>query len=129
MSTPVTLVNRHPRLRPAHRLQEKLARKVFAGERKKGTVDIILADNAFLRTLNRRYRKKNKTTDVLSFGFGEPGRPDESGFWGEIYINLDMLQTEAGKRRITLKETLALRVVHGLLHLFGYDHEKPDEKQ
>ena len=127
MNSPVTLVNRHPRLRPAHRLQEKLAQMVFAGERKKGTADIILADAAFLRTLNRRYRKKNKTTDVLSFSFGEPGRSDESGFWGEIYINLDMLRTEAGKHCITLKDALALRVVHGLLHLFGYDHEKTAE--
>jgi len=118
----VTIINRHRCLRPAHRPQERLAATIFAGERKSGAADIILTGAAPVRTLNRRFRKKSKTTDVLSFPFGEEGRPDEAGFWGEVYINLDVLRTEAKHQHIALKETLARRVVHGLLHLFGYDH-------
>lgn len=123
MNAPVTMTNRHPNLRPAHRPQQLLVQKVFAGERKRGTVDIILAESSLLRTLNRRHRKKDKTTDVLSFPFGAEGRPDASGFWGEIYIDLDLLLREAKHNKTALKDGLALRIVHGLLHLFGYDHE------
>ena len=127
MNPPVTIVNRHPRLRPAHRPQERLAQKVFVGERKRGTADIILAGSGLLRTLSRRYRKKDKISDVLSFPFGAEGRPDASGFWGEIYINLDLVRGEAKQNKITMKEALALRVVHGLLHLFGFGHEDDDQ--
>jgi probable rRNA maturation factor len=119
---PVTFINRHSCARPAHRPQERLAAKIFAGERKSGAADIILTGSAPIRTLNRRFRTHNRTTDVLSFPFGEKGRPDETGFWGEVYINLDVLRREAKKHRLALKETLARRVAHGLLHLFGYDH-------
>ena len=123
MNSPITLTNRHPNLRPAHRPQQRLVQKVFASERKRGSVDIILAGSSLLRTLNRRHRKQNKTTDVLSFPFGAEGRPDASGFWGEIYINLDLVLREAKHNKTALKDALALRIVHGLLHLFGYDHK------
>lgn len=126
MSSPVSFTNRHPVLRPAHRPQELLARRVFRGERKKGHAEVILAGTTILRGLNRHFRQKNKSTDVLSFPFGEPGSPDTSGFWGEIYIDLDILQTERRRAGSKLKDALAWRVVHGLLHLFGYDHYHDD---
>ncbi len=123
----ITIVNKHPRLRPAHQPQERLALQVFKGERKKGLVDIILIDTVKLRELNRRFRRENQTTDVLSFPFGAGGQPDSSGYWGEIYINLDLLGTESKREKIALRDTLALRVVHGLLHLFGYDHHSEED--
>jgi len=127
VSSPVTITNLHPRLRPAHKPLERVASRVFAGERKKGRADIILAGTELLHDLNRKFRKKNKTTDVLSFGFGAGGRPDASGFWGEIYINLDVLRDEAKKQHSTLRDGVARRVVHGLLHVFGYDHQRTAE--
>jgi probable rRNA maturation factor len=123
VKSPVTIVNRHRCLRPAHGPQERLAARVFAAERKRGSADIILTGAALVRSLNRRYRKKNKTTDVLSFSYGDKGKPDETGSWGEIYINLDAVRSEARCERIALRESLARRVVHGLLHLLGYDHQ------
>jgi len=126
----ISIMNRHPRYRPAHEPQLRLARQVFKGEGKRGTVDIILGDAAMLRSLNRQFRHTAKTTDILSFPFGEQGRPDESGYWGEIYINLDRLHTEAERESATMRDALALRVAHGLLHLFGYDHiDDPDARQ
>ena len=127
MNPSIVLVNQHPRLRPAHRPLEMLARKVFAGEHKRGTADVILVGSQMLRSLNRRFRKLNDTTDVLSFPFGAEGQPDASGYWGEIYINLDRINSEAKNNKTTLKETVALRVVHGLLHLFGHTHRTADE--
>ncbi len=127
MNPSIILVNRHPRLRPAHRPLEMLARRVFAGEHKQGTADVILVGSQMLRSLNRRFLQRDRTTDVLSFPFGAGGRPDAAGYWGEIYINLDVISREAKRHGTTLKEALAWRLVHGLLHLFGYDHRTADE--
>lgn len=127
MTAPVTISNRHAHLRPAHRPLERLASRVFSGERSKGHADIILAGSSVLLTLNRRFRKKNKTTDVLAFAFGGHGRPDSSGFWGEVYVNLDLLRREAKQTGLTLRDALAWRIVHGLLHLLGYDHRLAKE--
>jgi probable rRNA maturation factor len=127
MNPSITLTNRHPRLRPAHRPLEMLARRVFAGEHKRGTADVILIGSALLHSLNRRFLQHDRTTDVLSFPFGAAGKPDSSGYWGEVYINLDLVNTDAKNNNTTLKEALAWRMVHGLLHLFGYDHRTKDE--
>lgn len=127
MNPSIVLVNHHPHLRPAHRPLEMLARRVFTGEHKRGTADVILVGSRMLHSLNRRFRQRNNTTDVLSFPFGAEGRPDSSGYWGEIYINLDLISREAKSHKTTLKEAVALRVVHGLLHLFGYVHRTGDE--
>jgi len=127
MNPAIILVNRHPRLRPAHRQLELLARKVFSGEHHRGIADVILSGSKTIRALNRRFLKHDYATDVLSFPFGAKGRPDASGYWGEIYINLDYVNQDAKNHGVLLKEALAWRLVHGLLHLFGYDHRTKDE--
>lgn len=127
MNPSITLTNRHPHLRPAHRPLEMLARRVFAGEHKRGMADVIFIGSQMLRSLNRRFLKRDRTTDVLSFPFGAEGKPDGAGYWGEVYINLDLVNTDAKNSGTTLKEALAWRMVHGLLHLFGYDHRTKQE--
>ncbi len=104
-----------------------LARRVFAGEHKRGNADVILIGSQMLRSLNRRFLQHDRTTDVLSFPFGAEGQPDASGYWGEIYINLDLVNKDAKNNGTTLKEALAWRMIHGLLHLFGYDHRTEEE--
>ncbi len=78
-----------------------------------------------MRRLNREFRGKDQTTDVLSFPAVsdlEPGRPH----LGEIAISLPRAGRQARRADWRLRDELALLVTHGYLHLLGYDHEKDD---
>ena len=91
-----------------------------APSRARGTMTVALVSDARVRALNRKYRKKDKSTDVLSFP------SDERGFLGDVVIaeGVSARQArEAGHSRATELRVLAL---HGLLHLLGYDHEHDD---
>lgn len=88
----------------------------------KGTVTIRIAGAAEVRALNRKYRRKDCATDVLSFPLGEklPG-----GFYaGDILICRSLAEKQARQNAQTLEKELLLLMIHGLLHLQGRDHEK-----
>jgi len=84
---------------------------------------IVLAGDATVRRLNRVFRKKDKTTDVLSFP--ESGRPYPDGTLplGEIVISVPQAARQAKAAGHGLARELRLLVIHGYLHLLGYDHE------
>jgi len=99
----------------------------------KSEVGLILADNAKMRSLNRRYRGKDKPTNVLSFtnqeiAGGVQVEPDKN-YLGDIYVGTIVLSDEAKKLQISEKERFAQLFVHGLLHLLGWDHEKSAERK
>ncbi|HEX5132051.1 MAG TPA: rRNA maturation RNase YbeY [Candidatus Krumholzibacteria bacterium] len=85
-------------------------------------VNVVIVDDREIRRLNRRYRGKDKPTDVLSFSYrDDPGPRD--GTAGDIYVSLDTLARDARRLGVDVSH-LALRiVVHGMLHVIGYDHE------
>ncbi len=84
-----------------------------------GEVTLLLADNNRIRDLNRSFRGKNKTTDVLSFPAAENGE----GVAGDLAISVPIAATQAATHGHTLAEELRILTLHGLLHLAGYDHE------
>lgn len=95
------------------RIDEKflkgLAKKVLKGENKKGLdLSIAFVDKNKIKELNKKYRKKNKATDVLSFGED----------LNEVVICPGMIET---------KKELALLLIHGILHLLSYEHSKKME--
>ena len=90
-----------------------------------GSVDVLLAGNPDLRALNRRFRKKNQPTDVLSFPAGDGPR---NGFAGDIAISVDIAKQNAKRLGHTAAEEIKILCLHGLLHLAGFDHER-DEGQ
>jgi probable rRNA maturation factor len=79
-----------------------------------GDVDVLISGNQRLRELNRRFRRKNKPTDVLSF-------PRPSG--GDIAISAQIARDNARLYGHSIAEELKILVLHGMLHLAGYDHE------
>ena len=84
---------------------------------------IVLADNAMLRDLNRRFRGKNKPTNVLSFPGEDANVPaGESVALGDVAIAFETAVAEAAAEGKTVADHLAHLVVHGVLHLRGYDH-------
>ncbi len=95
------------------------------------TLTLVMTDNDYIRTINNNYRKKDKPTDVISFAYREnpfPGLPDELENLGDIYISLEKAKEQSVDYGVTLKEEVKRLLIHGILHLLGYDHEK-DRKQ
>ncbi len=111
-----------------------------AGFQEPVEVSVVLADDQRLRELNRRYRGLDQPTDVLSFGganfgAGQPATqraPGEGGgeplYLGDIVISMDRCAAQAQAQGHSPDAELALLVVHGTLHLLGYDHDTQRRK-
>jgi probable rRNA maturation factor len=89
-------------------------------------VAIVLATDATVRRLNREFRGKDETTDVLSFPAGGDVFPDGTRPLGEIVISVAQAARQAEARGHSLARELRVLVIHGYLHLLGYDHEVDD---
>ena len=86
-----------------------------------GSVSVLLAEDEQIRRLNREFRGKDKATDVLSFPAGEgAGR---TRIAGDLAISVETAAREAEKRGHSLDLELRVLLLHGVLHLAGYDHE------
>ena len=81
-----------------------------------GTVTCLISNDEELRRLNRKFRKKDYATDVLSF-------PASDGL-GELAISLDRAAAQAEEMGHSLEEELRILILHGVLHLTGMDHER-----
>lgn len=88
-------------------------------------ITIALTDDAQMRDLNRTWRNKDQPTNVLSFPAGEA--PGESGALGDVVIAYGTTQREAEEAGITLTDHVSHLVVHGVLHLLGFDHRNDAE--
>lgn len=87
-----------------------------------GNMAIKLGDKEESRVLNKQYRQKDYPTDVLSFPFNEEV-PEEGFYLGDIFICYPVAEEQAKENGITLEEELFTLMLHGVLHLAGYDHE------
>lgn len=90
-------------------------------------VNISFVDNSEIKTLNNKFRKIDKSTDVLSFPLGENGEYDtnpETGYkaLGDIVISVEHAVAQAHEYGHTLNREMAFLTVHSMLHLLGYDH-------
>ena len=112
---------------PAARLEAFVRRVARKAPPTKATgVSIVLAGDASVRRLNRDFRGKDANTDVLSFPSGVPELPDGTRPLGEIVISVAQAARQAEAAGHSLASELRLLVIHGYLHLLGYDHEVDD---
>jgi probable rRNA maturation factor len=88
-----------------------------------GEVHVLLADDATLRRLNRTFRGKNTATDVLSFPAGDAGDGNGSGVAGDLAISLETAARQAVRFGHSLRDEVRVLLLHGTLHLAGFDHE------
>jgi probable rRNA maturation factor len=96
---------------------------VLAGEGETDAeISLAFVDNATSRQLNQRYLQHDQPTDVLSFPLSE-GKAGKLG--GELVIGAEVAQDQAQERGHDVQAELALYVIHGLLHLCGYDDKTP----
>jgi len=91
-----------------------------APSRAKGTLTVAIVPDAEVRRLNRRYRRRNAATDVLSFPSEEPGD------LGDVVIAAGLARRQAQQAGHSLQVEYRVLALHGLLHLLGYDHEVDD---
>jgi probable rRNA maturation factor len=91
----------------------------------KGAVDILITGNPAMRSLNLRFRKKDKATDVLSFPSDAAGSPE---FAGEIAISADIATQNSLRLGHSPAVEIKILTLHGILHLAGYDHERDNGK-
>ena len=98
---------------------KEIAGKVLRGEKNGMELSVVTVGEKRIGTLNRKYRKKNKPTDILSFNYGEAG---------EIVICPEQVRKNAKEYKSTFKQELIKVLIHGVLHLLGYDHEKSSQK-
>lgn len=98
-------------------------------------IDCLITDDAGIQALNRRYRGIDRPTDVLSFALDEPGTdgtafpiaPGGMAGMGILVVSYPTALEQAQRNRVTLEYEMRLLLVHGVLHLLGYDHEKRNE--
>ena len=102
---------------------KRAARQAVAdcGFKGKSVLTVLLAGDARLRALNHDFRGKNKSTNVLSF----PAAPNGENYRGDIALGYGVTAKEARAAGKSLSDHAAHLVVHGVLHLAGYDHERP----
>jgi probable rRNA maturation factor len=104
---------------------EKIIKIIFQKEQKKvRALSITFVKEKEIEKLNTRYRKKRKGTDVLSFRLSLPGKP----LLGQIVICPKIVRDNAKKLKTSFKEELLRVLIHGVLHLLGYDHEKSQKE-
>ena len=91
-------------------------------------LSILLTDDKKIRELNKQYRNKNISTDVLSFSQTE-GEEDglEHNLLGDIVISTSTAMRQCSEHNLSIDEEIVLLLIHGILHLLGFDHDRSDE--
>ncbi len=115
-------------------LEDLIRRSVEAAAAEEGLAEteeielsVLLCDDAAVRVLNRTWRAKDKPTNVLSFPAPASPAPGMPRLLGDIAVAFETTAREAKDEGKTIEDHLAHLIVHGVLHLFDYDHEKEDE--
>jgi rRNA maturation RNase YbeY len=121
-------LRRRLRLSPLHALAGKILKAAGAS---RFDLSLLLVGDGAMRRLNRRYRRKDRTTDVLAFpirkrpALHSPRAPRPApSLLGDVVISLPQAARQAKRAGHSLERELAVLVTHGVLHLLGYDHER-----
>ena len=88
----------------------------------KSEICVSFVDDKVMRRLNREFRNIDKTTDVLSFN-------QEGDLLGDVVISLDTVNRHAGTYKTTPENEIKRLLIHGVLHLLGYDHKNKEERE
>ena len=91
---------------------------------KKVTFTLLLSNNKNIKKLNKVFRKKNKSTDILSFPLDKKIKISKNTYLGDVIISYNHLDKPRSQDLKSFKEKVAKILIHGFLHLLGFDHKK-----
>ena len=121
---PVELIRRAAGRKISSRRLKQIALAVLQlTEQQDAELSLAMIGNAEMQKLNARYRHKDYPTDVLSFPSAK-NLPAEPRLLGDVIISVDKAAAQAKERRRTLDQEMATLLIHGIVHLLGYDHER-----
>lgn len=118
----IIILNRQTKHRVRTKAFERLLGELAARYRRpEAEISLSFVGERAIQTLNRKFMKKDKPTDVLSFPLGEKA-PDGKFYLGDIVIAVPVAFRQAKAKGHSLDRELRLLAIHGFLHLLGYDH-------
>ena len=121
---PVEILRKDGGRAVSSRKLRKIALKVLElVEQDQAELSIALVGNVQIQKLNAKFRKKDYPTDVLSFPAGDE-LPTGVQLLGDVVISVERAKEQAKERRRTLNEEMVTLLIHGIVHLLGYDHER-----
>lgn len=130
-------VEEHPEVSWLQDVAERVL--LLQGARPETELSLVITTQQSIQELNRTYRGKDAPTDVLSFSMapaaGETGAapfvapPDGASHLGEVIISYAQAALQARQRRHSVRREIAILIIHGVLHLLGYDHEEPEPRR
>ena len=91
---------------------------------KKITLTVLLSNNKNIKKLNKVFRKKNKSTDILSFPLDKKIKISKNTYLGDVIISYNYLDKPRSQELKLFKEKVTKTFIHGFLHLLGFDHKK-----
>jgi probable rRNA maturation factor len=95
---------------------EKLVKRILKKEKAEGEINLVLMSDREIRKLNRKFRGRDKATDVLAFPMGE------DGILGDVAISTQTARKNARRFGVGYQNEMKRLVIHGTLHLLGYEH-------
>lgn len=95
--------------------------KVLRGLHQRGEISILLCNDAEIKKINRKFLKKNRYTDVIAFYYNKKIPGCTSRYIGDIVISVDRAKVQAAHIGHSVKKELFILLIHGILHLLGYD--------
>jgi probable rRNA maturation factor len=111
----------------------QVAKKVLKGEnRRTETLSLVFVNEQEIKKLNKKFRGKNKATDVLSFelsGRGGPALGGKNKYLGEVVVCPQVIKKNSEKDKKNFEKELLKVFIHGVLHLLGYDHEESEKNE
>lgn len=102
----------------------RVVRGVLSAERQAADISVTFLGLELMRRLNLRYRKRDKPTDVIAFALVRPAAPP----LGDIYVCAAVAEQQARRHGVSRREELIRLIVHGVLHVLGYDHPESDDR-
>lgn len=123
----ITIINDHPYCNNFNtQTVEHLTEMIFSSEnRKYSSINFIITSDEYLSRLKKKYFNQNVYTDVMTFNLEDSDRPIE----GEIYISMDRIFSNAKIFNNSMEEEIKRVVIHGILHLIGYDDDTKQKKE
>lgn len=113
---------------PVTSLQEDAKSVLRVLGRSQMELSVVVCDDAFIQDLNRQWRGKDQPTDVLSFAMTEGGGAHlDPTVLGDVIISVPTARRQAESMGHPLAREMRVLLVHGVLHLCGYDHERPED--